>query len=350
MSYGLEQAGLTCVLGIDNNKYAIDTFSKNHPNSTGVCGDIRKLNPKDIKIDLDIDKIDLICGGPPCQGFSTVGLGNPEDERNHLFLHFYRFVEYFRPRYIVIENVTGLVAKKNENTLKAIYEVFRKIGYKLDIRILKASDYDVPQDRKRTIILGNNLSLKNNFPEPSSSKGLNTVDFALKNSINFNGKTFNNDVVSSFPKNDIDKKRISHIPEGRSIRYEKDELEFLPENLRFNIDWGILPEKRFREAKYRRLDRKKPSPTIVTHKNTLYHPTENRHLTIREAAAMQSFPANFEFLGSNTSQWTQVGNAVPPLLAKSIGEAILKTDSEMIKEEEDVFDFNTLRSTAFKYA
>jgi len=359
ISLGLEEAGFNCLLGIDFSAAAIETFKNNHKNAIGMCCDIQKIKTDDIKKLLKGKKVDLICGGPPCQGFSTVGLGDANDRRNHLFLDFVRFVKDFKPTYIMIENVTGLLAKKNENTLKSIYLEFEKLGYHLDIRALTASHYGVPEARRRVIILGNNINVENYYPEKEFSnygekvkglKSVRNVEWAFKNLMSFRGKIHNHDVETASIKNKIDKERISFIPEGKSIRYEKDEKEFLPKHLWFDHDWNQISEKRFREAKYQRLDRKKPSPTIVTSRTIFYHPTEDRYLTAREAAAIQSFPPKFIFTGSLANQWIQIGNAVPPVMAKKIGEAILKTHAVKKKLAGNIiFDYESIRKFAFKY-
>jgi DNA (cytosine-5)-methyltransferase 1 len=360
ISLGLEKAGLNCLLGLDFLEPAIQTFKLNHKNSIGICADIQKTKTSEIKKLIKNQRVDLICGGPPCQGFSTVGLGQADDKRNHLFLDFVRFVRDFKPSYIMIENVTGLLAKKNENTLQSIYKEFQKLGYHLDIRVLTASHFGVPEVRRRVIILGNNLGCQNFYPDKEFSnygerakglKSVRNVEWAFNNLIAYRGQALNHDIDSAQIKKEIDKKRIKYIPEGKYIRYERDEKEFLPKNLWFDHDWGSIGEGRFREAKYQRLDRKKPSPTILTSRSIYYHPTEDRYLTVREAAALQSFPAKFEFCGSLASQWTQVGNAVPPIMAMKIGEAILKTEANKKIKYKDapLFDFESIRKYAFKY-
>ena len=360
LSLGLEKAGMQCLAGIDFLEPAIATFKKNHKHAHAICADIKNLNPKDINKLIENKKVDLICGGPPCQGFSTIGPGNADDKRNHLFLDFVRFVKFFSPKYILIENVTGLVAKKNQDTLESIFNCFNELGYKLDIRVLTASHYGVPQSRRRVIILGNNINIQNKFPKKEFAnlnekiKGLKkvrTVGWAFENLISFRNKIHNHDLESAFIKNNLEKARINLVPEGKSIRYEKDEKEYLPKELWFDHDWSKMSEKRFREARYQRLDTKKPSPTIVTNRKMYYHPSENRYLTQREAAALQSFPSNFKFCGSISKQWTQIGNAVPPVLARKIGEGILHMEENKRKKvkEEQRFDFDLIRSVAFKY-
>ena len=139
------------------------------------------------------------------------------------------------------------------------------------------------------------------------------------------------------------------------IRYEKDELKYLPTRLRYKIDWSKLPEKRFRQTKLQRLSRSLPGPTIMTHRTGYYHPTEPRLITAREAAAIQSFPGNFIFCGSVTSQWRQIGNAVPPLLAFNIGKAIKKMEKlppskrSRVKIDSLIKKAVEERKNAFKY-
>jgi DNA (cytosine-5)-methyltransferase 1 len=348
------------LVGIDFLAPAIETFNHNHPNSIGICGNLKEISPKDIKKLIGNKKVSLICGGPPCQGFSTIGRGDAEDSRNHLFYEFLKFVEFFKPNHIMIENVTGLVARKNENTLLSIFDCFSKLGYELDIRVLTASHYGVPEARRRVIILGNNRGKENFYPEKKFAnygeenkklKPVRTVDWAFKNLMKYRKKIHNHDIDGAFIKRNIEQARINAVPEGKNIRYERDEKAYLPEELWFDHDWNTLNEKRFREAKFTRLDRAKPSPTIVTSSKTYYHPTENRYLTAREAAAIQSFPAKFVFQGSTSKQWTQIGNAVPPIMAEALGKAVIKShESRKRKPKGTVpLDFEQIRSYAFKY-
>jgi len=360
ISEGLESTKqFKCLLGIDFSKDAIETFKANHKNAIGICGDIREIRTKEVDTLIEGQVVDLICGGPPCQGFSTVGRGEANDERNHLFHNFVRFVKYFKPSSILIENVTGLLAKKNEDTLKSIYKEFKKLGYHLDIKVLTASHFGVPEARRRVIILGNNINVHNVYPKKEFAnfnekvkglKSVRTVGWAFDNQINFRGKNNNHDIKSAAISNKLDLARLKYVPEGKQIRYERDEKEYLPKKLWFDIDWTSISEKRFREAKLQRLDRKKPSPTIVTNKSTFYHPTQDRYLTVREAAALQSFPSKFKFYGSISSQWRQIGNAVPPVMAKKIGLAIIEMYKVKKKlKGKQAFNYELIREYAFKY-
>jgi DNA (cytosine-5)-methyltransferase 1 len=329
LSCGLEMAGHRCLLGVDQDKYAMETFAKNHHEASSYCGDIRALSLSKIKELTKGKEIHAVVGGPPCQGFSTVGTGNPKDSRNSLFLQFVRIVKLTKPQFIVIENVTGLLAKKNENTLKSIFECFKKLGFHLDVQVMQAQNYGVAEHRRRTIIIGSRKDQEILFPLPTHdcfrankfrpAVCVSDVLYDLEAKKNL---VYNHDKKSAALKNELELKRLKCIPAGAGIRYQKDEEKYLPKPLRLGIDWKNLKENRFRQTKYFRLDPKKPSPTIMTHRHSYYHPKEHRYLTAREAARLQSFPNNFEFCGPVSAQWRQIGNAVPPLLGKSLGIAL----------------------------
>lgn len=361
LSNGMEKAGWTCLLGLDMNKYALQTFKANHHHAEIFHGNIKELDTKSLKKLTNNKTIHAVVGGPPCQGFSTVGPGDPKDKRNHLFREFVRIVKATNPEFIVVENVTGLLAKKNENTLKAIFLEFNKLGYFLDVQVMSADQYGVPEARRRTIILGSRLTNLIQFPKPTHNILLDnktikpiTVGDVFKNLKAKDGKVYNHDLQGAAVKNKTDRDRLSLIPEGRGIRYEKDEKEFLPKKLRLGVNWEELRENRFRQTKYQRLHRKKTSPTIMTHRHNYYHPTENRYLTQREAAAIQSFPNDFIFHGPLSEQWRQIGNAVPPLLGFHIGLALKEMrKKKMVKKAVDkkilTSNFESVRETAFLY-
>jgi DNA (cytosine-5)-methyltransferase 1 len=324
-SKGLEMAGLRCLLGIDFDAHAMKTFARNHKHAQTFCGDVSKLTDKKLKELLNNQEVHVVIGGPPCQGFSTVGLGNPKDQRNSLFLEFVRLVRLTKPAFIAIENVTGLLAKKNESTLLSIFAQFEKLGYHMDVQVLSAQHYGVPEMRRRTIILGSRLPVAIEFPKLTHLNKPFTVGEALKDLATKKGELFNHDLEAAQVKNQLDYQRLKCVPEGHGIRYQKDEKAFLKtKKLSLGIDWSSIPEGRLRQAKYLRLDRKRPSPTIMTHRQSYYHPTEHRYLTQREAARIQSFPNDFVFEGPVSAQWRQIGNAVPPLLGKSLGKSLLK--------------------------
>lgn len=360
LSIGLEAAGFKSILAIDNDKSSLETYKLNHKSAEIILGDIRKISTKEIKKALKGQKVKLICGGPPCQGFSTVGTNNPLDKRNHLFLEFVRVVKDLLPDYILVENVTGLISKSNEKTLRLIINCFTEIGYKIDVRVLSAHHYGASETRRRTIILGNRFGIKNIYPvrkhkdsqdEISDLPKPHDLKWAFNNFIKFNNKTYNHDLSATVIKNKMEKARINHVPEGKGVRYEEEEKLYLPKKLWFDIDWSKISEGRFRQTKLRRLSFKEPSPTINTSKTTYYHPTEDRYLTPREAAAIQSFPSTFQFYGTPSQQWRQIGNAVPPLLAKAIGEAILELEAKkhLMEKEAHIENISEIRRKAFVY-
>ncbi len=354
-SCGFEKAGHTCVLGVDHNQDAINTFALNHKKAKTYCGDITKLSESALKKLINIKKVDMVIGGPPCQGFSTVGRGESSDPRNSLFLQFVKIVKWTKPKIIVLENVTGLLATKNEKTLKKIYRSFEKLGFSLEARVLSSEQFGVPEKRRRTIIIGVQKGLgKPSFPEKThgigTRKKLVTVDRALSQ-IYKRVRNFNHDVETAKLKNKLDNQRLKHLPPGAGIRYERDEKKHLPKRLRYDVNWDELREKRFRQAKLQRLNPDQPSYTILTSRTMYIHPHENRYLTAREAATLQSFPLGFKFTGSLTSQFRQIGNAVPVGLAYHLGMSvykILKNKNKKITKT-SAKDLAKIREFAFNY-
>ncbi|RZF21707.1 DNA cytosine methyltransferase [Halobacteriovorax vibrionivorans] len=347
LSYGLEQAGMKCLLGIDHNYDAIETFKLNHKYAETYCGDVRELDNKQVDKLIDYTEVDFVVGGPPCQGFSTVGKGKADDPRNFLFLEFVRIVKHLNPKGIVIENVTGLLANKNKDVLEKIFSIFEEIGYKLQARVLSSDEYGVPEKRRRTIIIGLKEEYTHLFPIVThgerGKKPTRTVKDAFS-TIKENA-TYN-DPKTAQVKNDLDRERLKHIPEGRGIRYERDQIELLPKNLYYDVDWNELREGRFRQTKLQRLSFNSPSFTILTSRTMYFHPVENRYLTAREAASIQSFPSSFEFFGSTTSVFKQIGNAVPVLMAKAIGEVLIDSIEGKVVDIQTVQDF---KKNAFHY-
>ena len=350
LSFGLEKAGHKCILGVDQSKDAIETFACNHPNAHAIHADIHKFTKTKLEKLINVDDVDMVVGGPPCQGFSTVGKGDANDLRNSLFQQFVRIVRITSPKIIIFENVTGMLAKKNELILKRIFSSFEKLGYNMDARVLSADDFGVPSRRKRTIIIG----VKGGqplFPTPrfGKKKPYISVREAFSDLSSVNGEIFNHDLERSKLSNKLDEKRLKYIPDGAGVRYEKDEIKYLPKRLRFDVDWNEINEKRFRQTRLQRLPWDVPGPTILTSRTMYYHPQENRYLTAREAAKCQSFPNEFVFKGSVTAQFRQIGNAVPPELARFIGKEIKKIDFDKTKISKRKSDIKVSISKAFTY-
>ena len=364
MSCGLEMAGMRCLLGVENNASAVRTFRRNHSRAEVFDDVIQNLKPHILRKLLKEQPVHLVAGGPPCQGFSTVGPGDPLDQRNSLFLEFVRVVKATRPCFVVLENVTGLVAQKNEPILRAIFRRFQRIGYRLDVRVMSAQNYGVPERRRRTVIIGSRINSTVRFPEPTHDAMVGkhwrpplTVGDVLNDLRASDGSIHNHDPERAVPVSRETLMRLKHIPEGKGIRYPQDERKYLPKELHLGVDWEGMSEGRFRQARYQRLDRSRPSPTILTQQSMYYHPVEDRYLTPREAARIQSFPNDFVFEGSRVSQWRQIGNAVPPGLGKAIGKTLKKLYREAGPEEaatipklEGQERINKVRSEAFVYS
>ena len=214
---------------------ALNTYQKNFPYAKAICADLLKFDDAMILKDFGKSKIDVIVGGPPCQGFSTIGTNNVKDSRNHLFLDFVRFVKGFKPEIVVMENVTGLLAIKNNNTLKSIFRCFETLGYRLDIKVLSSNHYGVPQIRRRVILVGNRINVNNRYPI-KKFRNIDEKDLKLAKSItvgdafkainNFKKKLINHDIDKAQISNLLDLNRIGFVPEGKFIRYEKDEKKY----------------------------------------------------------------------------------------------------------------------------
>lgn len=326
-SYGFEMTNkFEVVLGVDIWDVALNTFKTNHHNTNLLKEDLTKTNAK--YWEKYKDKIDVIIAGPPCQGFSMAGQRKSDDVRNNLFKEVVKVAKYVNPKYIIIENVVGLLSMVNnqgEDVKDLIVKDFKEIGYKVDYKILNAADYGVPQARKRVVfVISKNYPLT--FPEPIyDEKNYITVGDALGNipsiGTKYGPQQTNyqklmrgsaNIITNHEPKEhaDLIRKRMSFIPQGGN-------WQDIP------IELGQGGGKH--SNNYRRLDSTKPSITLKhATKSMIVHPFCDRTLTIREVARLQSFNDDFTLTGTKSDQHQQLANAVPPLLGKAIAEEILK--------------------------
>lgn len=327
-SYGFEMTGkFKTVLGVDEWPIALKTFKENHPDTNITESDIKQLD-KSYWLNFK-NKIDVVLAGPPCQGFSMAGKRDVLDERNNLFLEVIRIVEIIKPKIVVIENVVGLLSMIDVegNYIKDEIEAsLKRLNYKVESKVLTASNYGVPQNRKRVIFIA---SLKDNiiFPEPSHGinlKSVVTVGEALGN-IPEIGKEYlmckneyqrimrgNNKILNHDPISHNEKiiGRMKSVPPGGNW---KD----IP------IELGQGGGKH--SNNYRRLKSSEPSITIKhVSKSMIIHPEFNRTPTIREVARLQSFDDNFILIGTKYDQYQELANAVPPLLGKAIGNIIAR--------------------------
>ena len=335
MSYGMHQnPHFQTVVALDVNEKLAVTLKKNMPTINLVVGDIRKPEIKDEVIELSIkNKVNMIIGGPPCQGYSMKGkkLGL-KDPRNFLFIEYLKFVEKLQPAVFVIENVKTLLSTSKGWFKAQIISEIEKLGYHVDVGVLKASDFGVPQTRERTIFICCK-DKKITLPSPTCLKPI-TVREAIGDLAYLESgegefeQDYRTTVTSDYQemmRKDSTKlynhKASNHaqiaIQKLKMIPPEKGK-EFLPEELlgkqKFHSTWG-------------RLKWDEPSPTIDTRfdaasNGTNNHPILNRAITPREAARIQSFDDSYVFYGTKVAVRTQIGNAVPPLLAKAIADNI----------------------------
>lgn len=329
LSFGFEMAGFEVALAIDMWSDAVKTFNHNHKNQVAYCKDIHDLT-KEFLDEFNKDgEIVGVIGGPPCQGFSTVGRRDINDPRNHLYTEYCRIVDTIRPDFFVIENVKGLMTLSGGAFRDDIHTRFEALGYTVRDKIVNAADYGVPQNRQRVFFVGlkgkefhfpkassNHLTCSDalsDMPDINAENGMASFMHYTKEAINdyqkylregSNGLKNNQITVHSEQTVNI----ISMIQDGGKIR------DLPPEY------WNI---RKYNKA-FERMSAHKPSNTVDTGHRNYFHYCENRIPTARENARLQSFPDKFEFLGTKGSQYKQIGNAVPPLLAKAIANAIKK--------------------------
>jgi len=335
ISKGFQHAGYNIIGGIDFNEDATKTFKHNFKDANVICADISQIHDKDA-FDM-FHGVDVIVGGPPCQGFSTANRWQKEkdDPRNKLFFEYLRFVKLLNPKVVMIENVRGLLTRDNGYAIDRIQTLLGEMNYNVSYKVINASDYGVPQNRKRAIIIGVKDSSKNFFDfNKLKEKNKVTVKDALGDLYSFenNGigvKSLQGIDISNpyqrylrrsdniitdhdiiYPAEKV-QKRISYVPQGGNWQNVPPEL------------WKNNRQNRHSSA-YKRLNENEASCTIDTgnaHSN-YFHPLYNRIPSIRESARLQSFPDEFEFIGSRGSKYKQVGNAVPPLMAEAIADGI----------------------------
>ncbi|WP_213805179.1 DNA cytosine methyltransferase [Granulicella sp. dw_53] len=364
-SYGFESAALgfkTC-LGVDVLPVAGKTFQANHPDALMLTGDIRRLRRIEVseKLKLKKGQIDVILGGPPCQGFSSIRpfrSSIEDDPRNSLFEEYASFVNYFRPTVFVLENVVGLATHRSGNTVESMEACFRSLGYETEWRILNAAHYGVPQKRERLIMIGAQKGIKIRFPNPTHSSCGATIGHKDRSRLHspmqpnlFNAKAAALEkavsvleAISDLPAIAAGESAVGYRDvqngyqlsrRGRSaqvslhsatahtpkmleiIRHSGKNISSIPSHL---ISSGF-------SSCYSRLDGDEPAVTITVNfvhpaSNRCIHPIQDRALTPREGARLQSFDDTFFFSGNRTQVVKQIGNAVPPLLGRAIAESV----------------------------
>ncbi len=308
-SQGFKEAGYSILAGVDNWKPAVDIFSRNHKKSIGLEADMRSLTVGQLKTLVSEAKVNVVIGGPPCQGFSMGGNRNPADPRNSLFREFIRIVKGMAPDFFVMENVRGLLSLKLVDSKmtfgEKILHDFNSIGYRTTIHTLNAANYGVPQKRQRIFFIGVNRR---------------QAEKAILPPVPTHSEHPTNGLKPWVPS-----KQFLLPPQKVSKRFYYSErmingfIRRKKKNAERNIGFG-----------WQFLDFSKPSNTISARywkdgaeALVKYSNKKIRRLTPSECARLQSFPKNYKFCGSEREIYTQVGNAVPPLLARRIAENLL---------------------------
>lgn len=374
LSEGLRVAGFQTLYANEVQPQYAETFQNNHPETIVDARDIRAVDAKLVrnKLRLKRGELDLLAGGPPCQGFSiNAPVRRRDDDRNHLFKDFLRFASEFQPRAVLIENVPGLVSFSGGSTLHDILEALQQLGYAADVRILYAPHYGVPQTRWRTFVVGlrgqvdpagafpahqNHAPIRVNFTSvfagrnivslpqnvelspfvsvaeaigdlPPLKNGESSTDYSDPPSTDFQrlmrmgaDELFNHSAPKLGKRN---LQRLTHIPPGGN--WTSIPFELLPPGM-----------QRARQSdhtkRYGRVSAEGLASTILTkcdpHWGAYIHYDQDRVFSVREAARLQSFPDRYRFFGSRSEQYEQVGNAVPPLLARAVGAAIAQQLSQ----------------------
>ena len=354
LSEGFRHAGFHVLAGNDIDPFAVETFAASHASSQLLAGAIEDIGDADFLRAGGLKKGELDCliGGPPCQGFSVYnhqrGL---HDRRSGLFHEYLRVVEGLMPKWVVMENVTGIRSAGGGRAVGKILSGLAGLGYRVETRILRAEDYGVPQERRRVFFLGNRLGMAIRWPEATHGRDLEPF-VSVWDAIGDLPPLLNGECPEALlpyrtapeceyqaylrgnatrvlnheaPRlQSINLARMRHIPEGGSWRD-------IPFDL---LPGGMQRARRCDHTKrYGRLRKDGLASTILTkcdlHWGAFIHPEQDRTLTVREAARLQSFPDWFQFSGPRTEQYVQVGNAVPPLLARQVGLALIAAATRM---------------------
>lgn len=308
LGLGFERAGFKNIFSVEFNKEISETYKYNFPNNHLIVDDIKNITAAQIKNLKGDSDVDVIIGGPPCQGFSMAGnIGRKfvDDPRNHLFREFVRVVDIVKPRMFVMENVARMATHNHGKTIEEVCNEFEKIGYHVQYKVLNSVYYSVPQNRRRIFVVGVSDNMDFGYPTPS-----------------FDFKTVK-DAIDDLPK--LGNGERSDVPNHFAMKHTQqmlDKMAYVKEGgSKQDIPESIRP-KSGDARKYIRYDRNKPSITITGDMRKVFHYNQNRALTPRELARIQTFPDNFIFQGNSISIQQQIGNAVPPLLAKAMANSV----------------------------
>jgi len=365
-SLGFEKANYDVIFATDVDAAALATYRENFPTTKSLAVDINQLDFDKLLIELNlgVGELDFLIGGPPCQGFSTAGMRFWDDPRNMLLKSYVTALGKIKPKWFLMENVEGLLTANNGVYLHEAAKAFVELGYKIRIEKIYAHEYGVPQRRKRVFVIGNRLGIDFDLPEPTiqvKGKIFRNSDITLKHTISAlpeptvggrqpvnyhtspeteweeqlrNGAKVLTD-HHTFYLSKIQLERIRHLKQGQTMKDLPVKLQHESFQRRSNrrVQDGTPSEKRGgAPSGIKRLVYDEPSLTITgAATREFIHPTQNRPLTIREAARIQTFPDSFVFEGNDSEKIQQIGNAIPPLLARIFAEHI-KNDYGFIGE------------------
>jgi len=356
-SLGFEKAGYSIAYASDNNSQAISTYKDNFSTTKANCEDIQDIDFKILlkHLNLEVGALDILIGGPPCQGFTTAGHRFWDDPRNHLLKKYVHALEVLRPKWFFMENVEGLLTSNQGKYVHEATSAFVNLGYKIRLEKIYSHEYGVPQRRKRVIIIGNRLGIDFEMPKPT---------FQASGHIYRNGSVTINETIKGLPKAGESNDYIAKYTSNASSNFEAylrndatvvtdhyysklsgaslqriealkpgQTMKDLPERLQHDsfkrranrrVADGTPSEKRGGSPSgLKRLIGQEPCLTITSAATREFiHPTENRPLTIRECARIQTFPDSFSFNGTAQQKALQIGNAIPPVLACVFAEHI----------------------------
>lgn len=334
LSEGLRQAGFEIKIANEIQKDAALTYQRNHPNTKLILGDITEINESILIPSIKWD-VDLISAGPPCQGFSMAGRRDINDPRNQLFKELVRIVDKVRPKFILMENVTGLLSMDGGRVITVIENAFRDVGYKVETYTLNAVDYGVPQFRERVFILGRINGIVPLPPAPSTGNIVTTGD-AISD-LDFLDSGERSTIYEKSPETDyqermrekVGREQLRNHEAPKHTRKVRERFSLFEEGDSMK---DIPPEWRTKKLIVYRMARDRPMRTLLTLPDDFIHYSKDRILTVREYARLQSFPDHYVFYGPKSTgglrrrvdvpQYSQVGNAVPCMLAQAVGESI----------------------------
>jgi DNA (cytosine-5)-methyltransferase 1 len=359
-SLGFQQAGYDIRFATDIDADAAESYRRNFGKTPCEAADIRDLNVESVLecAGLERGELDILLGGPPCQGFSSAGVKSSDDPRNFLPRHYVRLLEGIRPKWFVMENVEGLLTNAGGLHIRDAVEVFLGAGYSVNVEKVYAQGYGIPQRRKRVLIVGNRLGYDFLFPEPvtrfsgsifrkgevtfwSATSDLPPATQDAERALEYGGPPHNQ--LQAYLRGEATAITDHYAPALSEIQFERvrglrpgQTMKDLPEALQHDsfrrrafrrvMDGTPVEKRGGAPSGLKRLFADEPSLTITSAATREFvHPTEDRLLTLRECARLQTLPDEFMFAGSAASRMQQIGNAIPPMLARALAEHIMRS-------------------------